>query len=136
MRFLPGLTVHNERLRITPEFLERLEQLLQEVHARGIVHLDTRGKGNLLMLSDGTPGIIDFEASLSTRGMPAFVRRMLEEVDLSGIYKKWLAWHPQSMTPSRRAVYARISRLRRFWVLRDWTRIFKGRRRPINGSGK
>ena len=54
------------RERITPEFLCAFEALLDAVHARGVVHLDARGTGNVMIRPDGSPGLIDFQASLTT----------------------------------------------------------------------
>ncbi|MEG0821036.1 MAG: hypothetical protein RR101_05205 [Burkholderiaceae bacterium] len=135
-RFVPGkILAKLEPAQVTPEFLEQLEALLRAVHARGIVHLDTRGASNLLMRPDGTPGIIDFQASLTTRWMPAGLRRLLEDFDLSGVYKKWAAWQPQAMGEARRAEFERINRLRRFWVLRGYFGLKKQHRPGAHGPG-
>ena len=104
----------------TAEYFAALEALLREIHARGIVHLDTRGTGNVLMQTDGTPALIDFQSAISTRWMPASWRRFLEQVDLTGVYKKWLQRDPASMGPERVALNERMLRWRRFWVLRGY----------------
>ena len=52
-------------------FFIKLERLLDAVHARGIVHLDTRGTGNMLQRPDGRPALIAFQVSLGTHRMPA-----------------------------------------------------------------
>jgi hypothetical protein len=97
-----------------------LERLLRTIHARGVVHLDTRGTGNVLMRPDGTPALIDFQSALSTRWMPASWRRFLELVDLTGVYKKWLQCEPASMGAERTEINERMLRWRRFWVLRGY----------------
>lgn len=135
-RFVPGTILAKlEPAQVTPDFLERLEDLLRAIHARGIVHLDTRGASNVLMRPDGSPGIIDFQASLSTRWMPAWLRRLAEDFDLSGVYKKWAAWQPQAMDETRRAEFERINRLRRFWVLRGYFGLKKSHRPGSHGPG-
>jgi hypothetical protein len=106
--------------RQTGRYFLALEQLLQAIHARGVVHLDTRGTGNVLMRSDGSPGLIDFQSALSTRWMPASWRRFLENVDLTGVYKKWMQRDPASMGPERVALNDRMTRWRRYWVLRGY----------------
>jgi hypothetical protein len=105
---------------IDTAYLAALETLLQQVHARGIVHLDNRGGGNLLLQPDGRPGIIDFQAALSTRWMPAPLRRWFDALDMSGVYKKWLQWQPDTMGAERRESYERMTRWRRLWVLRGY----------------
>jgi hypothetical protein len=122
-RYVPGRTlgrVETEDRQMSAAFLAALEALLQQVHARGIVHLDTRGGGNLLMMPDGAPGIIDFQAALSTRWMPAGLRRWFEGLDMSGIYKKWLQYQPEGMGTQRRERFAQLNRWRRLWVFRGY----------------
>lgn len=128
-RFVPGRALAD-----TPdgpfssEFLVALEALLQQVHARGLVHLDTRGGGNLLIGPDGAPGIIDFQAALSTRWMPAALRRWFEDMDLSGIYKKWQRWQPDTLGPERLATLEQLNRWRRWWFLRGYFGLSKKRK--------
>ena len=52
--------------RITVEYLRQLEDLISVMHSRGVVHLDLRGLGNVLVRPDGTPGLIDFQAAMCT----------------------------------------------------------------------
>jgi hypothetical protein len=122
-RFVPGRTLGRVGLDGEPlsaQFLAALEALLQRVHARGLVHLDTRGGNNLLMMPDGAPGIIDFQAALSTRWMPLPLRRWFEVLDLGGIYKKWLQFQPEAMGAQRREHFERMNRWRRLWVFRGY----------------
>ena len=71
--------------------LEAFEELLRAMHARGVVHLDVRGTGNVMIRPNGSPGLIDFQASLYTGWMPGFLRRLLEDFDMSGALKKWFS---------------------------------------------
>lgn len=122
-RFVPGRTLGRVELDGEPlsaQFLGALEALLQQVHERGLVHLDTRGGNNLLMMPDGAPGIIDFQAALSTRWMPLPLRRWFEGLDLGGIYKKWRQFQPEAMGAQRREHFERMNRWRRLWVLRGY----------------
>jgi len=119
--------------RVSPErqngaYFAALEGLLRAVHARGIVHLDTRGTGNVLMRSDGTPAVIDFQSALSTRWMPANCRRFFEQIDLTGVYKKWLQRDPATMGSERVELNSRMMRWRRFWVLRGYAGARKSHR--------
>ncbi len=128
-RFVPGRALAD-----TPdgpfatEFLLALEALLRQVHARGLVHLDTRGGGNLLIGPDGAPGIIDFQAALSTRWMPQALRGWFEAMDLSGIYKKWQRWQPDTLGDERLALLDRLNRWRRWWLLRGYFGLSKKRK--------
>ena len=131
-RFVPGKTLARvDGEQMTTPYLQALEALLEQVHRRGVVHLDTRGGGNLLMQPDGSPGIIDFQAALSTTWMPAGLRRWFDDMDMSGVYKKWLQWQPETMGTQRRDDYQRLTRWRRWWVLRGY---FGLRKKPPQGT--
>jgi hypothetical protein len=132
-RFVPGRTLARvEAAQVSTEYLVALEALLGQLHARRLVHLDTRGGGNLLMMPDGAPGIIDFQAALSTRWMPRVVRTWFEDMDLSGVYKKWQAWQPETLGAQRLASYERLNRWRRWWFLRGYFGLRK--KHPPPGS--
>lgn len=136
-RYVPGRTLARvEGALVSTAFLISLEALLEQVHARGLVHLDTRGGSNLLMMPDGEPGIIDFQATLSTRWMPAPLRRWFDDMDMSGVYKKWLRWQPETLDEQRRARYERLTRWRRLWLLRGYLGVRKNRKQaPRSPAG-
>jgi len=128
-RFVPGRSLASlKKPQVSTGYLLALEALLQQVHARGLVHLDTRGGGNLLLRPDGAPGIIDFQAALSTRWMPRALRRWFEDMDLSGVYKKWQLWQPDTLGEQRRAQLERLNRWRRWWFLRGYLGLRKTRK--------
>lgn len=127
VEFMPGRAVNKAKDRITPAYLEALERLVGEMHARGVVHLDMRGNGNVMCRDDGTPGLIDFQSSLATDRMPAKLRKLLEDMDVSGVLKKWARYQPEAMGEARRAELERINRLRRFWVFRGYFGLKKKR---------
>jgi hypothetical protein len=127
-RFLPGRALADmPKGPISTAYLQALEALLRQVHARGLVHLDTRGGGNLLLMPDGAPGIIDFQAALSTRWMPRSMRAWFEAMDLSGVYKKWRNWQPDTLGAERLASLERQNRWRRWWLLRGYFGLRKKR---------
>lgn len=118
--FMDGENVGRKPALVTPAYLEALEALLHTIHERKVVHLDVRGMSNVMVRSDGTPGLIDFQASLYTGWMPSFMRRFLEDIDMSGAFKKWLQFQPEAMGEERRGELERINRLRRFWIFRGY----------------
>jgi hypothetical protein len=128
-RFVPGRSLASlKKPQVSTGYLLALEALLQQVHSRGLVHLDTRGGGNLLLRPDGTPGIIDFQAALSTRWMPRVLRRWFEDMDLSGVYKKWQLWQPDTLGVQRQQQLDRLNRWRRWWFLRGYLGMRKARK--------
>lgn len=106
--------------RHTIAYFVALEALLGAIHRRRIVHLDTRGSGNVLVRPDGSPALIDFQSALSTRWMLPPLRRLLESVDLTGVYKKWQQADPSSMGAERAALNEKMARWRRLWMLRGY----------------
>lgn len=118
MEYIAGTAICDvDPKRITPDYLRRLEALIAAIHRRGVVHLDLRGGGNVIVRPDGTPALIDFQTALFIEGLPARLARMLEALDFSGAYKKWLRYQPAAMGLARRAALNRINRLRRLWFL-------------------
>ena len=72
-------------------FLAELSAAVDEMHSRGVVHLDLSHRSNVLADSAGHPIVLDF-ASASTgsrsRGLAARFRRILEAVDRRAV-RKW-----------------------------------------------
>jgi hypothetical protein len=50
---------------------------------------------------------------------------VLEGLDMSGIYKKWAQWAPESLGDGRRTQYERTARWRRYWVFRGYLGLKK-----------
>lgn len=121
MEFLEGDSL--ERIapeRITVEYLRQLEDLISVMHSRGVVHLDLRGLGNVLVRPDGTPGLIDFQAAMCTNHWPKGLRRILEAMDVSGALKRWKYFHPEAMGKERLERLEAINSVRRFWIFQGY----------------
>ncbi len=106
----------DESLRTKALFLE-MEALLKQVHQKGVVHLDTRGWSNWLLSPEGKPVLIDFQTGLVTDYLPKRIRYILELIDLSGVYKKWLIWCPESIDERRRKLYLLALKWSHFWLI-------------------
>ena len=98
---------------------ERLARLVDAIHARGVAHLDLRKRDNVLVAGDGSPGIIDFNASfcfvpgsLGARVLFPLMRR----VDASALLKWKSQLIPHRLTPAERRRHRRMTLLRRFWI--------------------
>ena len=119
--FIPGVTLgHVPADELDTPFFIDLERLMSAVHGRGVVHLDTRGTGNMLRQPDGKPALIDFQAWLDTRWMPAAWRGWFNDLDMAGVYKKWIQRDPEAMGEARRELYERMTRWRRLWIARGY----------------
>ena len=132
-RFIPGSTLDRApQEQMNEKFFLALEALFNAIHARGLVHLDSRGSSNLLATPQGTPAVIDFQAALRTRWLPRPLRRRLEAVDLGGVYKNWLRRAPASLDAGRRAEYERSTRWRRLWIGRGYFGMPKQHKRKTS----
>jgi tRNA A-37 threonylcarbamoyl transferase component Bud32 len=117
-----GEAITRWRRRPRPEIapmLERLAALVGSIHARGVAHLDLRKRDNILVAADGTPSVIDFNASLAFRPGSTAARMflpVLRAVDRAALLK-WKAFLlPDALTPAERRRHRRMSLLRRLWI--------------------
>jgi hypothetical protein len=73
------------------EFFDRLRELVEAIHARGVVHCDIKNRANIVATDAGQPYVLDF-ASAFTRGsrlnpLRAFVFERFRLDDLRGVMK-------------------------------------------------
>lgn len=120
-RFVPGIEMADAGPdRATPEFFRALEAVVLAMHVRNIAHLDLRYGGNILVGDAGEPLLVDFQSHVKLRGLPGFLRKWLENVDLAGVYKHWSHRHPDSLGAQRLALLGRANRWRKLWVLKGY----------------
>jgi RIO-like serine/threonine protein kinase len=96
------------------ETFERLRATVEEMHRRGVVHLDLRQRRNVLVDDAGVPRVIDFSSAMVLRPGGWRVRR-LAAVDVSGVLKYKRRFLPDSLTDDDRARLHRVERWRRLW---------------------
>ena len=118
MEFIPGRPLlRGEDL--PSSFFSGLQQVLREIHERGVVHLDLRHKGNALISEKGEPFLIDFNSSFAFREK-GFLRRylfpLLQWVDDGALLKLKERISPTLMTPEELVLLKRFNRLRKLWV--------------------
>jgi serine/threonine protein kinase len=118
MEFIPGRSMSRGEP-LPPSFFSDLQKVLGEVHGRGVVHLDLRHKGNILVSEKGEPFLIDFNSSFAFKEK-GFLRRylfpLLRWVDYGGLLKLKERISPSSMTPEELAFLKRFNRLRKLWI--------------------
>ena len=120
-RYIAGDILHLlDGARCGRPFFLMLEQVARGVHARGMVHLDLRNPRNVLVDAQNHPHIIDFQAALFTRRLPGALRRYLERIDLSGVYKHWLIRDGATLDAARGRILYWQLRLRHWWPFRGY----------------
>lgn len=66
VEYRPGRKVSGKRP-VPPGFLAELERSIDELHRRGVVHLDLSHRSNVLVDDAGRPVLIDFGSALTLR---------------------------------------------------------------------
>jgi hypothetical protein len=100
-------------------FFRDLEKVLREVHVKGVVHLDLRHKGNILVAETGEPYLIDFNSSFAfgDKGiLRCFLFPILQRVDYGGFLKLKQRVSPSLMTPQELSYLKRFNWLRKLWI--------------------
>jgi len=118
MEYIPGVPIERGKI-ILPSFFSDLEQVLKAVHSRGVVHMDLRHKGNILVSDKGEPFLIDFNSSFSFREkgiLRRFLFPLFRWVDYGGLLKLKERASPFSMTPEETDFLKRFNRLRKLWI--------------------
>jgi serine/threonine protein kinase len=118
MEFIPGKSLLRGDS-LPSSFFSDLERVLREVHSRGVVHLDLRHKGNILLSEKGEPFLIDFNSSFAFKEK-GFLRRylfpLLRWVDDGGLLKLKERVSPSLMTPEEINFLKRFNRIRKLWI--------------------
>lgn len=118
--YVRGDTLNKVPRNVPADYFIKMEQIVSKLHECGFVHLDLRNLGNMILGDDGKPYIIDFQSCLSTKHMPRFIRKYLEKVDFSGIYKAWERKCPQALAEGRKSVLSYVNAIRKFWVFKGY----------------
>jgi serine/threonine protein kinase len=118
MEFIPGRPIlRGESL--PPSFFQELERVLGDIHGRGVVHMDLRHKGNILVSEKGEPFLIDFNSSFAFKEK-GFLRRylfpLLRRVDDGGFLKLKKRIAPALLTSEELTFLKRFERLRKLWI--------------------
>ena len=90
--FLEGVPLHAASS-LPRDYFEHLEQLVRDLHARGVCHNDLHKEGNILVAPDGRPCLIDFQlASLHPKRGRRFEVRASEDLrHVAKHYRRYVA---------------------------------------------
>jgi serine/threonine protein kinase len=118
MEFIPGgPLLRGEAL--PPSFFSDLGQVLKDLHARGVVHLDLRHKGNILVSERGELFLIDFNSSFAFKEkgiLRRYLFPLLRWVDYGGLLKLKERISPDLMTSEERSSLKQFNRIRKLWI--------------------
>jgi RIO-like serine/threonine protein kinase len=99
---------------LSQEFFHQLQELVKNVHSRGLAHCDLKRAPNILLRNDERPYVVDWSASISKREFWLFplnliFQRFLQD-DLNAITKMKLRHCPESVGPEEARRYFHRSR--------------------------
>ena len=140
---VPCLGAHGSdpQLRGNEEFVRRLERIVQQMHARGVVHLDLRHRSNVRVASDGRPIVLDFESALCFDPkwfVGRLAVRLLGKLDRLAVLKWKRRLCPHMLSDSQMRKARLLERLSGWWMPRRFIdglfSGFEGRPRAARGS--
>jgi predicted Ser/Thr protein kinase len=109
--------VHH-RMGGVPNVSERVKELLESIHDRGIIHGDLRSRDNFLVTDAGELYLIDYSsAAVFNRGSwgSRVIFPRLKRAEERALLKWKVALAPEELTPEELATHRRFKRLRRLW---------------------
>ena len=118
MEFIPGRPLLRGEA-LPPSFFSDLGQVLEDLHARGVVHLDLRHKGNILVSEGGELFLIDFNSSFAFKEkgiLRRYLFPLLRWVDYGGMLKLKERISPDLMTSEERSSLKQFNRIRKLWI--------------------
>ncbi len=118
IEFIPGRAIKRDE-NLSANFFFDLKRILEEIHARGVVHLDLRHKGNILITDKGEPYLIDFNSSFSFKVggiLYRYLFPLLRWVDYGGLLKLKERTSPSTMTSEEIIFLKRFNQLRKLWI--------------------
>jgi RIO-like serine/threonine protein kinase len=107
---------------------------VDELHRRGVVHLDLRQKRNVLVDASGGVHLVDFQSALvlGTSGAGGVLLRLLARLDRGAVLKFRARYAPELLSEQERARARRAHLLGRLWIFHRFgplLRLLFGRRR-------
>ncbi|MEA1922318.1 MAG: hypothetical protein U9N63_06645 [Pseudomonadota bacterium] len=102
---------------LAQDFFDQLLKIADDLHARGVLHLDLGHKSNIMVDQNGNPAIIDFNASLYLPPNSLFrpLIRLLGKVDRYSILRLKIKFRPQDACPAEKRGVEKFLRLRKLW---------------------
>jgi len=112
MEHIPGRSLDAvERGTLNGGFYERLREVIDAIHSRGVAHCDLRSRGNVMLGEDGQPYIVDFAACVFRgRGINPLIRWVFNQfvlADRNAVLLVKQRVSPELLTEEDKAALAR-----------------------------
>ncbi len=118
-------------------FFAALLAKVEQMHARGVVHLDLRQRRNILCGADGQPAVLDFEAAVVLDPARVWGRLALywgRKVDRLAILKHKARYAPRLLLPQERRRARAVRAVRWAWPSAVLHRVRMALRRLRRGA--
>ncbi len=115
---IDGEEIKRCRHHLSENFFDQLLQIADNLHIKGVLHLDLGHKSNIMVDRHGNPAIIDFNASLYLPPTPFFrpMINLLALIDRYSILRLKVKYRPQDSNPTEIKKVKFFLHLRKLWV--------------------
>ena len=103
---------------LSENFFDQLLKIADNLHSKGVLHLDLGHKSNIMVDQHGNPAIIDFNCSLFLPPNSFFrpLIGLLAKVDRYSILRLKIKFRPQDASPAEKRGVENFLRLRKLWI--------------------
>ncbi len=103
---------------LTKNSFDQLLEIADNLHSRGVLHLDLGHKSNIMVDQHGNPAIIDFNSSLYLPPNSFFrpLIHLLAKIDHYSILRLKIKFRPQDSNPAEKRRVEFFLRLRKLWI--------------------
>lgn len=112
--FMPGIPIFEGR----PDsagFFRDAARLLRRIHRAGVTHNDLAKEPNILLRTDGSPGVVDFQLASCSTGRGRFFRAAARE-DIRHLLKHKRTYRGDLLTTREKDILATPSLPSRIWM--------------------
>lgn len=106
------------RQAIPSSFFDELEAEVRAVHRAGFVHLDLHNARNVMVGPGFHPVIVDWQSAVPAFLLPGPLRRILERIDLAGVWKFREKFRPGELSADQLRTLGKSRYMHRFWLPR------------------
>jgi RIO-like serine/threonine protein kinase len=135
--YVEGRSVPEVKEPLTPEFFDRLYEMIAQIHARAMAHGDLKRLPNILVQPDGMPALVDLSAAIMSGSNPivAAILGYIQDDDLRAVAKLKKRQAPELLTQEEIDRLAWKPLAERMWRwLREYLRPWIQRRSDPDGE--
>ena len=90
LEYLAGQSLRHAEAEDRTKYYAELFCLIEELHRRGVAHFDLKRKHNLMVLPEGSPGIVDFGVAIRRKRCFAPINHFLYDLAVKIDFNAWI----------------------------------------------